>query len=591
MPQGFHHDRRHRFTTVLLLGPALLFASLTAQAETIKRMDRIDAQIDEILQPYDRPEEPGLSVIVIKNDNVVYKRACGLADLEAKIPNTTRTNFRLASISKQFTAMAILILVERGKIRLDNRLSDFLPRFPAYGREITVRQLLNHTAGLPDYAEHIPAGQTEQLTDLAVLRILEQLKNGDFPPGSQFAYSNSNYVLLGLIVEQVSGQPFPRFLAENIFEPCGMTNTIAYVAGKSTVKNRAFGYTPNENKFQRTDQSLTSATLGDGGIYSSVEDMARWDQSLYTTKLVSADALNQMFSANEHGIDRSSGYGFGWFIDDIGGTRKVWHGGGAVGFRNQIVRFPDEKFSVVVLMNRSDGNPEVIANRIAKICVPASVAIQPPVAKVSPAVLDAYAGYYDVRGSVSKMTAREGKLFWFGVGLDPVELLPLSRDTFFYADPDINPARDWTITFEMDTQNHTNQLVYKVGGKEVFVAPYLGPLTDTLVPRPDPDPKFTLIVQASLKAFALGGKALDRARDVTCGAKKHFSDHPMQEFKEFSSLRYLTELGIADWDILRLGSKASKIIYYKSATNNSSRCVLVFVTTDRMISDAIVVDE
>jgi CubicO group peptidase (beta-lactamase class C family) len=325
-----------------------------------------EAAMDAIVRPYDRPDAPGVSVIVIKDGKVLYKKGCGLANVEAKIPNTTRTNFRLASLTKQLTAMAILILAEREKLSLDGRLIDFFPDFPVYGRDITVHHLLSHTSGLPDYAAHIPALQKEQLRDLDVLHILKQQKSGDFPPGSKFAYSNSGYVLLGLVVEKVSGQTFARFLDENIFQPLGMFDTVAHEEGISTVKNRAYGYDPVEKDFRRRDQSVTSATLGDGGVYSSVEDLYRWDQALYTNKLVSITTLNQMFTPEQFGNRQQSSYGMGWFIDTAGGFRQLSHGGTTVGFRNQILRLPDEKFTVVVLMNRSDGDPQAIANRIVQ---------------------------------------------------------------------------------------------------------------------------------------------------------------------------------------------------------------------------------
>ena len=275
-----------------------------------------------MIHVYDRPDAPGISVIVIKDRMVLYKKAYGLADVEARVPNTTNTNFRLASVTKQFTAMAILILMERGKLSLESHLADFLPDFPAYGREITIRQLMNHTSGLPDYEALVPADQKEQLSDEDVLPILKQTTKGDFQPGSKFKYSNSGYVVLGLIAAKVSGKSFARCLEESIFEPLRMSSTVAYEPGISTVKNRAYGYTPSGKTFRRTDQDLTSAILGDGGIYSSVEDLYHWDQALNTTKLVRATTLKQAFSPGNFGNGQTSNYGFGWFVDTVGGIRS-----------------------------------------------------------------------------------------------------------------------------------------------------------------------------------------------------------------------------------------------------------------------------
>ena len=356
-----------RVSTTRLIVASLLFTNFPTHAGDARDLHWNDAdRIDAIIHVYDRPDAPGISVIVIKDRMVLYKKAYGLADVEARVTNTTNTNFRLASVTKQFTAMAILILIERGKLSLESHLADFFPDFPAYGREITIRQLLNHTSGLPDYEALMPADQKEQLSDEDVLRILEQPTKGNFRPGAKFKYSNSGYVVLGLIAAKVSGKSFARFLEESIFQPLGMSSTVAYEPGISTVKNRAYGYAPSGKTFRRSDQDLTSATLGDGGIYSSVEDLYHWDQALNTTKLVRATTLKQAFSPGNYGNGQTSNYGFGWFVDTVGGIRAAAHAGGNLGFRNHIVRLPDEKLTVIVLMNRSDGVPAEIADNIAR---------------------------------------------------------------------------------------------------------------------------------------------------------------------------------------------------------------------------------
>jgi CubicO group peptidase (beta-lactamase class C family) len=261
---------------VLPLLLALRSAAAAADGPKPDPVARIDAVAREY--GYDRPDAPGMSLLVIKDGKVLFKKAYGLADVEAKVPNTTATNFRLASVTKQFTAMAVLILVERGKLRLDSRLTDLLPDFPAYGRDVTVRHLLGHTSGLPDAFDLAPAGRGEQLRDRDLLEILRRQTAGEFPPGSRYRYSNTGYVVLGLIVEKVSGEPFAAFLKRNIFDPLGMSGTVAYEPGGPAVPDRAYGHTPAGDGFRRTDQNRTSATLGDGGIYSSVEDLYWWDR-------------------------------------------------------------------------------------------------------------------------------------------------------------------------------------------------------------------------------------------------------------------------------------------------------------------------
>jgi CubicO group peptidase (beta-lactamase class C family) len=322
------------------------------------------ATIDTLFEQYELPGAAGASVIVIKDGRVLYKKAYGLADVEGKVRATTRTNYRLASVTKQFTAMAIMILAERKQLTLDDRLADFFPDFPPYGRQITIRQLLSHTSGLIAYEDLIPRGTTVPLKDKDVLDLLKKQKETYFAPGSRFRYSNSGYAILSLIVEAVSRVPFAEFLKKNIFDPLGMKNTVAFVDGVSTVKNRAYGYTARGDGFTRTDQSLTSSVLGDGGIYSSVEDLYRWDQALYTTKLVGSKTLKQAFTRSVS-IDGESGYGFGWYIREHLGLELISHGGDTIGFKTVIERFPEMHFTVIVLVNRNDGDPSGIARKIA----------------------------------------------------------------------------------------------------------------------------------------------------------------------------------------------------------------------------------
>jgi len=323
--------------------------------------------VDALFQEYDRPDSPGASVMVIKDGKILYKKAYGLANLEDKIACTTQTNYRLASVTKQFTAMAIMMLAERQKLSFESKLTDFFPNFPAYGKQITVRHLLNHTSGLIDYEDLIPPETVVPLKDQQVLDLLQQQDSTYFPPGSQFRYSNSGYALLALIVETTSGSSFATFLEKNIFKPLKMKNTVAYEKGISVVHQRAYGYRQQANGFERSDQSLTSSVLGDGGIYSSIEDLYKWDQALYTDKMVNSKTLQQAFTPGVLMNDEGEGYGFGWFIGTYRGLKTVWHYGSTIGFRTAIERFPDQRFTVIVLVNRNEADAHEIARKIVDI--------------------------------------------------------------------------------------------------------------------------------------------------------------------------------------------------------------------------------
>jgi CubicO group peptidase (beta-lactamase class C family) len=353
----------------VLIRLLLVFAMTLSAHAASQRTGALTPNLDFLFKDFDPPGSPGASVMIIKEGKVVFAKGYGLADVEEKVPCSTNTNFRLASVSKQFTAMSVLILVEHKQLSLDEPLTDCFPEFPAYGRQINVRHLLTHTSGLLDYEDLIPKGTEIPVLDRDVLRLLMKQDKTYFPPGSKYRYSNSAYSLLALIVEGRSGNTFARFLKENIFRPLKMDHTLAYEQGLSVVPNRAYGYSPEGSSFKRTDQSLTSSVLGDGGIYSSVADLYRWDQALYTDKLISRKLLKVAFTPGPATEHPDTGYGFGWFIGQYRGLREIWHSGNTIGFTTRIARFPDKKFTVIVLTNRNEAKLSEFPHRIADWCL------------------------------------------------------------------------------------------------------------------------------------------------------------------------------------------------------------------------------
>ena len=321
--------------------------------------------VDDLFAAYTGSTVPGASVIVIQDGKVIVRRAYGMADLERRVPASPETDYRLASVSKQFTAMAVMLLAKDGKLRYDQPVSDFLPELPASTTPVTVRHLLNHTSGLVDYEDLIPETRTTQLNDTDVLTMLASKDSVYFPADSEYRYSNSGYVLLGLIVARASGWSLPAFLRARIFGPLGMHSTVMHVEGSDTIPHRAYGYSPRGGAFVQTDQSLTSATLGDGGIYSNIDDLARWDEALYGTQLVDSTTLALATTPPQLPRAAETQYGFGWFVDSYRGERRWRHTGETSGFRNAIMRFPDRRLTVIVLTNRSSGEPAAIAERIA----------------------------------------------------------------------------------------------------------------------------------------------------------------------------------------------------------------------------------
>ena len=326
----------------------------------------IDSQIDELFEDY-TGNVPGASLMIIKDGEIIVEKSYGLAELDTKTAVSPNTNFRLASVTKQFTAMCILQLIEKGDITFKTKLTDIFDNFPEYGKTITIKHLLQHTSGLIDYENLIPDTAMIQVLDNDVLEMMKQVDSTYFEPGSKYQYSNSAYAVLAMIIEKISGISFAQYLDKNIFKPTGMNNTVAFENGISKVNKRAMGYKYENEEFIFKDQSLTSAVLGDGGIYSSITDLYKWDQILYTDQLISTITLDQAFSKGRLNNSEFIDYGFGWRLIDLKGYRCVYHTGGTSGFRNVIFRIPEQKFTVIILTNRAEPDLRNLVEHIAKM--------------------------------------------------------------------------------------------------------------------------------------------------------------------------------------------------------------------------------
>ncbi len=346
---------------------------------------------DPVFDGLVKPNEPGFAALFRNTLGTAYTRTEGVTDLRTRTKIDEHTNFRLASFTKQFTAMAIMLLVRDGKVRYEETLTEIFPDFPAYGKTITVRNLLNHTSGLPDYEDVMDAVEKakgpvwtpeKQIQDDEVLELLKKQKSGKFAPGTSWSYSNSGYVVLGLIVAKVSGKSYRDFLHARIFAPLKMDRTLAFQKGQNEVPNRAFGHSKEGDALKETDQSTTSATLGDGGIYSNLEDLAKWDDTLRNHTLLSEKEFQPAIipvklndgsephwpvEANDDNLHpgKPVSYGFGWFLDPYQGHQRMWHTGSTMGFRTVIERFTAPNgLTTIILCNRTDLDPEKLALQV-----------------------------------------------------------------------------------------------------------------------------------------------------------------------------------------------------------------------------------
>ena len=360
------------FVILSLAFPLLSMGRGTSQRPTAK-------QVDALIAGMISDREPGAAVVVKKDGRVDFERGYGITDLRTMRGIDARTNFRLASVTKQFTAAAVMLLVRDGKLRYEDSLTGIFPEFPGYGRAITIRHLLNHTSGLPDYEDLMPPAdlalpiEKVQIKDAGVLDLLERQNSGKFVPGEKWAYSNSGYVILGLVVAKISGRPFAEFLRDRIFVPLKMVDTVAYEYGKNAVPNRAYGHTKEGSRWRETDQSPTSATLGDGGVYSSLSDLLKWDEALRRNTLLSESEMRPALTPVHvsEGLPTEpdgtpADYGFGWFLNPWKGRARMWHYGETSGFRTAIQRFTDDLLTVIVLCNRTDLDASALALKAAE---------------------------------------------------------------------------------------------------------------------------------------------------------------------------------------------------------------------------------
>jgi D-alanyl-D-alanine carboxypeptidase len=355
---------------VLVLLIALPFSSF-GDGKLSPDEDSYNARVDDLVRTeMNEQHVPGVALAVVKNGKMIKTQAYGLANVELKIPTRTDTVFRIGSVSKSFVATAIMMLVEEGKLSLDDPVSKYLNGTPDKWKQIVIRNLLTHTSGIPDFFnEDLHVDPHIDVSDQELLKAI--VKPGlHFKPGDEWRYSNSNYHLLAMIIHKISGKPYGDFLRTQIFEPLGMSRTTVS-PGTATVPGLAAGYEWKNDHLRPGDNLAKSMkATGPGGILSSVLDMAKWDAALYTQKLLKESSLLQMWTPVRLNNGDTPSYGFGWIVGDSAGHHSVWHNGGISGFSSAFYRLLDDQLTVIVLANRLDFSADTMAKEIAGIYVP-----------------------------------------------------------------------------------------------------------------------------------------------------------------------------------------------------------------------------
>jgi D-alanyl-D-alanine carboxypeptidase len=351
---------------LLLLCPG---APSRADRSTVKTPSRarIDAYVAEQME---RRHIAGLSIAVVRDGHVALAKGYGFANLELRVRATPTTVYELASITKQFTATAMMMLVGEGKVGLDVRASQYLPDLPAAWSGVTVRQLLTHSSGIKSYTSlpDLPKLSRKDFTHEEVIRLVADAPF-DFNPGEGWSYNNTGYFLLGMLIEKVSGKPYGEFLQDRIFGPLGMASTRVNDF-REIIPNRATGYSHEGGRLRNAEYLSPTQPYSAGALVSTVEDLARWDAALRSGKLLPSETLEQMWTPVKLNSGERRPYGFGWQVGERKGHRYVWHGGGISGFSTNITRLRDGPLSVIVLSNTQGGGADAIAMGILALVVP-----------------------------------------------------------------------------------------------------------------------------------------------------------------------------------------------------------------------------
>lgn len=423
--RGAARARGFAIAAILLAVPVF---AVRAQRPGEQPASKLEVGMDSLFIQWDRTDSPGCAVAVYRNSEIVRARGYGMANIEHGIAIAPNSVMDIGSTSKQFTAMSIVLLAEDGVLSLDDDVHRFVPELPDYGSRITIRHLLTHTSGLRDYLTlWYLAGvdAADWTTGADALALIVRQRKLNFPPGEQYLYSNSGYFLLSVIVERASGKSLAAFAQERIFAPLGMRHTRFNDDHTAIIPNRATGYEPRANGGFAADMSNYEQT-GDGAVHTSVEDLLRWDENFYTARVGGRRALDLMQTPGTLNSGRSLTYALGLTVEPYRGLRTVSHGGSWAGYRAELLRFPDQHFSVACLCNRGDANPSRLARQVADIYLAdqlappddgqRSEAVGPadaaPIA-VDAALLERYAGLYRdaISGVLLRFTASGDTLF------------------------------------------------------------------------------------------------------------------------------------------------------------------------------------
>src|SRR5215813_9193372 len=435
----------------------VLFLAASSTRLSASQSDKVD---DYVKAEMTRQKIPGVSIAVVRDGEVVKAQGYGLSNVELNVAATQDTVYQSGSVGKQFTATLVMMLVEAGTMNLDDHISKYIPDAPAIWKDITLRHLLTHTSGISNRIY----SQINMRQDYSEDELVEKIAAFplDFQPGEKWNYSNSGYVMLGILIHKATGRFYGDLLRERIFAPLGMS-TAHIINEADIVPNRAAGYRLVKGELKNQEWvSPALNTTADGSLYLTVQDMAKWDAALYTDKLLRRSSLDMMWTPVKLNDGKTQQYGFGWGFGNARGHRIIEHGGAWQGFTTYIARYVDDKLTIIVLTNLAGANPGKIAHGIAGLYNAELAPIEHTVHQVDPKIFDAYAGEYQLGHDLVIRVFREGDRFWVQAGEQQrLEIFPESESKFFLK------AVEARITFVKDaTGKVTHLILHQTGDVE-----------------------------------------------------------------------------------------------------------------------------
>lgn len=463
-------------------------------AGCVGRAQNIAAKANAYMQASAKYDHFVGSVLIAQHGKVVFSKGYGMANVKLGIPNTPETEFRIGSNTKQFTAMAILELQARHKLSVDDPVCKYVPNCPSDWAPITIQNLLTHTSGIPNFTS-FPDYLRIRAQPTTPAKLIASFENNplDFKPGSRFKYSNSGYVVLGYIIEKVSGETYAQFLQKNVFEPLGMAHS-GYDVNHPAGKDHAQGYAYSGSGFVDSPYLDMSVPFSAGALYSTTLDLYQWDQSLTTNKLVSERALDAMFhpyvAVPTKAVPAGTHYGYGWFISNVFGHREIWHEGGISGFTSFNGWFPADGDCVIVLDNTQSASIFKISGALAAILFgePYQTPRQYQTITLAPGVLDHYVGQYALAPGFILTVRREGpQLMAQATGQPAAPIYPESKTEFFYK------VIDAQITFTLGPDGVATGLVLHQNGRNLPAKKIGSP--------PPTQPKAILLPASALEKF------------------------------------------------------------------------------------------